>query len=261
MPHMKLRSLLRTLVDPGWEQARRRRSPVAAVEVGPLVVRRLEERRVLVAPIITTSPGATVFAENGPAVQVDPAVTAFDLDLTLASVTVTIDDYTGPTEELQFTNTANITGSWDSNTGVLTFTGLALFTEYTTALQSVHYLNTSDAPPLTQSITFEANDGLLLSIPGTKNISITRNADTPTVTNSTTDEDTMTSSGLEITSIANDGANFYKITQHHRWHAVQERRRDADQQRRLYNARRGGGRAAVFANRQFIYRSERCNAV
>ncbi len=209
---MKLRSLLRTLVDPGWEQARRRRSPVAAVEVGPLLVRRLEERRVLVAPIILTSAPATVFVENGPAVEVDPAIFAFDVDSMITSVTVTIDGYTGPTEELQFTDAFGVTGGWDSNTGVLTLTGPAFFGNFNSALQSVRYLNTSDAPPSTRSITFEATDGLLLSIPGTKTISIIRNADTPTVTNATTDEDTMTSSDLVISTNANDGANFYKIT-------------------------------------------------
>ncbi len=212
MPHMKLRSLLRTLIDPGWEQARRRRSPVRAVEVGPLVVRRLEERRVLVAPIILASPGATVFAENGPAVEVDPAIFAFDVDSMITSVTVTIDGYTGPTEELQFTDAFGVTGGWDSNTGVLTLSGPALFLDFNSALQSVRYLNTSDAPPATRTVTFEATDGLLLSIPDTKTISITRNADTPTVTNATTDEDAMTSSGLVISTDANDGANFYKIT-------------------------------------------------
>src|SRR5438045_3392654 len=54
-----------------------------------------------------------------------------------------------------------ITASWDASGGVLTLSGSASVANYQTALRSVTYVNTSDAPvSATRTVSFVVNDGL-----------------------------------------------------------------------------------------------------
>ena len=49
-------------------------------------------------------------------------------------------------DSLAFTSTPNITGSYNSGTGVLTLTGTATVANYQTALRSITFSNTSHNP-------------------------------------------------------------------------------------------------------------------
>ncbi|MEZ5658199.1 MAG: DUF4347 domain-containing protein [Burkholderiaceae bacterium] len=98
---------------------------LAAIEAGPLAV-----------------------TENDPPAALTATLTVADVDSpTLATATVSIvGNYVNGEDVLAFTNTANITGSWNAGTGVLTLTGADSAGAYQAALRSVTYQNLSDAP-------------------------------------------------------------------------------------------------------------------
>src|SRR5262249_28195572 len=78
-----------------------------------------------------------------------------------------------------------ITGSWDAGTGVLTLTGVASAASYQTALRSVLFHNSSQAPStLTRVIEIIASDGSDAGTPATRNLLVTAVADAPIVTTS-----------------------------------------------------------------------------
>ncbi len=69
-------------------------------------------------------------------------------------------------DSLHFSNNNNITGSYNSSTGVLTFSGIDTTADYQTALASVQFTSTSDNPTdfgsdTTRALTWTVNDGLL----------------------------------------------------------------------------------------------------
>lgn len=74
-------------------------------------------------------------------------------------------NYRSDQDVLAFTNTANITGSWNATTGTLTLTGSDTVSNYRAALRSVTYHNTKASPntSLTRTINFQASDGSLSS--------------------------------------------------------------------------------------------------
>src|SRR5438067_187740 len=82
---------------------------------------------------------------------------------------------------LSFTDTATITGSWDSTTGVLTLSGTDTLAHYQAALRSVKYSNTSDNPSsATRTASFQVDDGSSvnnLSNVSTRSIPATPNND------------------------------------------------------------------------------------
>ncbi|MCA9525845.1 MAG: VCBS repeat-containing protein, partial [Myxococcales bacterium] len=81
---------------------------------------------------------------------------------------------------LAFANTANITGSWNAATGVLTLTGADTVSAYQAALRSVTYRNTSDnLSTATRTISFSINDGALSSNSVTRDITIAAVNDAP----------------------------------------------------------------------------------
>ncbi len=90
----------------------------------------------------------------------------------LGSATVAITtNYSASTDVLGFTNTANITGKFTTETvgttveGVLTLTGYDTMADWDAALQSVtfDYTGAELADPTTRAITFSAPDGLVAS--------------------------------------------------------------------------------------------------
>ena len=86
---------------------------------------------------------------------------ADDTQLARATVSISANLLTG--DQLLFTNQNNITGSYDSNTGVLTLSGTASVAHYLTALKSVLFASTSDDPTdntnkTTRTISWQVTD-------------------------------------------------------------------------------------------------------
>ena len=134
------------------------------------------------APVVTTTVAALAYTENGGAVLLDPGITVTDADsANLASATVTMTtNYVNGQDTLAFVNQNGITGTWTPGTGVLALTGSATKAFYQTALQSITYTNTSDAPStLARTVTFVANDGSTNSNTATRSITVAAVNDGP----------------------------------------------------------------------------------
>ena len=118
----------------------------------------------LVAPFLVKPSGVTAtFTLGGSsAVAVDPNVTV-SFPYYMLSATVSILDGTLQAgDTLNFTNQNNITGHYDSATGVLTLTGDDTPANYQAALQSVTFSTTSTSTNA-RAMTFDAFDGFLVS--------------------------------------------------------------------------------------------------
>jgi hypothetical protein len=124
-----------------------------------------------VAPVLTTSAGATSYADGDPATAVDGALTVTDADdANLRRARVAITDGFEFGDELVFTDQNGITGSYES--GVLTLSGTATVANYETALRSVAFRHTGDPPTGTRTVEFKAHDGDHESSGATKTIEI-----------------------------------------------------------------------------------------
>ncbi len=110
----------------------------------------------------------------------------------LSFATISIDTgYQQGYDELLFTNTTNIRGIFDSNTGELSLFGFAPLAEYQEAVRSVMYTyqtvedeqgNGSDIPPGRKTIALQVRDGQLASATKTRTIIMetTASLDIPT---------------------------------------------------------------------------------
>jgi methionine-rich copper-binding protein CopC len=136
-------------------------------------------------PVVTTSTGGSTFTEDGPPVTVDDGLTVADADspdLTGATVSIT-SNFASSQDELHFTDTAEIKGSYDATTGVLTLSGTATKAQYESALRSVTYSNTSQNPSGdARTISFEVDDGSASSDAATKSVNVTPVNDAPALT-------------------------------------------------------------------------------
>ena len=125
------------------------------------------------APTITTDSGSLAYVPST-SVAVSPGGTVTDPDnLTLPSATVQItSNYSATQDQLLFTNTATIHGTWSVSTGMLTLTGVDTVANYQAALESVQYKNTASVPNLLpRTVSFVATDGSLSSSPAIRVIS------------------------------------------------------------------------------------------
>src|SRR5207253_2019849 len=128
------------------------------------------------------------YTENDPATVITSTLTVSDVDsANLTGATVTLSSgYHSAEDVLSFTDTATITGSWDSTTGVLTLSGTDTLAHYQAALRSVKYSNTSDNPSsATRTASFQVDDGSSvnnLSNVATRNITVTPVNDAPVLT-------------------------------------------------------------------------------
>jgi hypothetical protein len=149
------------------------------------------------APTATASGGSVSYTENATAVTIDTGFAADDVDdtsLTGASVQIT-GNYESGADVLSFSNQLGISGSWDSGSAVLTLSGVATIADYETALQSVTFHNTSDAPSTAgRTITFIVSDAEDPSSPTTRNVTVAAVNDAPTV-DSTAGSLTFTENG------------------------------------------------------------------
>ena len=113
-------------------------------------------------------------------------------DINIESATVTIAEFYEESEdELVFDNTADITGSWDSSTGILSLTGSTTTSNYITALESVKYTNTNNDNPTTGPRTIEwvVNDGDDNSTVVSTSLIVGGTNDAPTASNETASVD------------------------------------------------------------------------
>jgi hypothetical protein len=150
------------------------------------------------APTVTASAGNTPYTEQAPAVAVDPALVAADVDgganPTGATVTI-VSPIAGDT--LSFTTQNGITGIFAS--GVLTLSGTATLAQYEAALRSVGFSNaTNDAPGTSRSVEFKLTTPVA-SNTTTKAIAITQVNDAPS-----TDPTDAADSALEQVATAVD---------------------------------------------------------
>ncbi|MBF0192540.1 MAG: DUF4347 domain-containing protein, partial [Magnetococcales bacterium] len=131
----------------------------------------------------TIAGGATLnYTENNAASVIDATITLADVDDThLESAVITISaNYQSGADQLTFTNTANITGSWNAASGTLTLTGTDTVANYQAALRTVKFQNTSDAPTTTaRTVSFLVNDGSTNSVTSTASVNITALNDAP----------------------------------------------------------------------------------
>jgi hypothetical protein len=136
------------------------------------------------APVVTAGHTLNYTENQGPAV-LDAAIAVSDVDsANLVSATLQITgNYVAGEDALGFTDTANITGSFDSATGTLTLTGSDTVANYQAALASVAYLNTSENPSgLARTVTIITNDGAANSTAVTDTINVTPVNDAPVAT-------------------------------------------------------------------------------
>ncbi|OED39544.1 hypothetical protein AB833_15070, partial [Chromatiales bacterium (ex Bugula neritina AB1)] len=135
------------------------------------------------APVQGSIEGAAlVYTENDGALRVTSTLALSDLDdVDLESASVSISsNYVAGEDVLAFANTANISGSFDALTGVLTLTGTDTVSAYEAALRTITYENTSDDPSaLSRTLSFEVDDGDDPAATISRNIDIQAVNDTP----------------------------------------------------------------------------------
>ena len=137
------------------------------------------------APVVTTSGGNTSYTEGDPATTIDGALTVSDVDDThLESAQVRISDGFQSGDDLVFVNQNGISGVYNTGSGVLALTGTASKADYQTALRSIQFQTTSDAPAGSKTIEFKVNDGNADSNLATKGITVTPSNDAPTLNTS-----------------------------------------------------------------------------
>jgi hypothetical protein len=151
-------------------------------------------------PVLSGIEGTALsYDENDGKVPVTSTVTLTDVDdVNIDSARISISaNYVNGEDVLAFTNTANITGTWNASSGMLRLTGTTTKANYQAALRAVTYENTDIVDPteLTRTVRFTANDGELNSDPVTRDITVTSVNDCPVISAhaslSTPEEDTI----------------------------------------------------------------------
>ncbi|MEA2326483.1 MAG: hypothetical protein QOE68_1442, partial [Thermoanaerobaculia bacterium] len=173
------------------------------------------------APVVTAG-GTLTFTEGDPATVIDNTITISDSDsANLVGATATISgNYAIGQDVLGFTNTPNITGSFNSGTGTLTLTGSDTVANYQAALRSVTYSNASGSPStLQRTVTWQVDDGAgmnNLSAPVTSTINVVSTNDAPQLANGSTvtytENDPATVINSVITVSDTDSANLTGAT-------------------------------------------------
>ncbi len=115
------------------------------------------------------------FTEGDSPLAVTSTIVVDDFDdANLSSATVSIsNNFTLGEDELAFTDFGNISGSWNSTSGILTLTGSDDLADYQTALRSISYENLSSDPiELTKTISVTVSDGTNTSNTADRNIDV-----------------------------------------------------------------------------------------
>ena len=146
-----------------------------------------------VAPVIANAGQSVPYTEQQAGVVIDNDLDISDTDapafpasqVNSATVSISAGFFAG--DFLNFTNTATITGSYNTGTGLLTLTGAATQDDYETALHSITFSSTSDNPTnfgidTSRTITWAVKDTLNIeSSPVTSTVTVTAVNDTPAV--------------------------------------------------------------------------------
>ncbi|MBP1668025.1 MAG: hypothetical protein H6Q21_391, partial [Bacteroidetes bacterium] len=125
------------------------------------------------------------YTENGAAIDITNNITITDSDdATMVSATVSITaNFETAEDVLAFTNTGDITGSWNAASGILTLSGTATIASYRLALTNVSYRNTSENPSVSpRSVTFKVFDGESFSNEISRTITVIGVNDPPVAT-------------------------------------------------------------------------------
>lgn len=112
----------------------------------------------------TLSAGASLaYTENGAPAVIDAGLSLADVDSAmLTGATVAISSGLTAGDQLGFTNSGAITGSFNASTGVLSLSGSASLASYQEALRSVTFSSSSDSPTASaasRTISWRVNDG------------------------------------------------------------------------------------------------------
>src|SRR5688572_9852725 len=171
-----------------------------------IINRAIQINAVANAPSLSAIESAAVaYTENSTGVPLTSALTVADADSpTLANATVQITaNYANGEDLLEFVNAGGITGSFNPANGMLTLSGNASLANYQTALRSVTYRNTRDSPSTAaRTVSFQVNDGGLLSSIINRAIQINAVADAPSLSaiESAAVAYTESSAGVPLTS-------------------------------------------------------------
>ncbi|HEX8663395.1 MAG TPA: Ig-like domain-containing protein, partial [Beijerinckiaceae bacterium] len=147
------------------------------------------------APTLTVSSAGSTYTEvaglNSPAgatvdVATGPSVNDADQTVIKGATVAITDGFMSGNDTLTFTNSGGITGTYNSTTGVIAFTGDAGFSAYQTVLDSVRFTTSGDNPTNygtanSRTISFTVTDGLLNSDPATATVAVTGINDGPDV--------------------------------------------------------------------------------
>lgn len=116
------------------------------------------------APVMSgVEPYPLTYAPNAAATSITSTLQLADVDDTnLVGATIQISGGYQSGDSLTFADTANISGSFNSGTGILTLTGSDTLANYQTALRSVKYVSTSQ-DPAARTVSFQVTDGILTS--------------------------------------------------------------------------------------------------
>ncbi len=156
------------------------------------------------APKVTGGGGIANYMTGGSPVAVDSGVlvTSADTDITGATMQITNEQ---PGDTLNFTDTSQITGYYDSTTGLLTLSGSATPAQYQTALRGVTFSNSTNNPSTAaRSIAVQADDSYsdqYTSNTITETVDINLSIPAPTVTTSGATGQTFTA-GITPTNLA-----------------------------------------------------------
>ena len=119
---------------------------------------------------------ALSYARGTVATAIAPGILIYDPDsLNMAGATIQVTtNYQSGKDVLGFTAAFGVTGSFNPTSGILTLTGTTSLANYQTLLRSVTYkTNTSAASTATRTISLTINDGLAISFPVTRNVTLT----------------------------------------------------------------------------------------
>ncbi len=138
-------------------------------------------------PTFTESALNPASLHNTPVALVSSAAASDPDNDALVNAAVTIGSFFAG-DTLTFSNNNNVTGSYNSSTGVLTFSGVDSFAHYQTALESVDFTSTSDNPTdygsdTSRTLTWVVNDGLVNSASQTETVTVVGINDPPTLSN------------------------------------------------------------------------------
>jgi trimeric autotransporter adhesin len=125
------------------------------------------------APRVTTTDGATTYIAGGRPVAVDPKLTTLDVDdARLEGAWVRIAKGFSPGDELVFEDQLGISGSYDTDSGVLKLDGTASVADYEAALRSIGYQNVDGKPSPSLTVEFTVHDGDAESAAAFKSIEV-----------------------------------------------------------------------------------------